>query len=369
MWRLVQPYSTRATFDWSTRAAAPGAYSVTVWVRDSGSPGYYSSSLGRWDAYAPLRYRLMPTPCTAASIALATPSPHAVGGAVAVNASAAGCPNPLYEFWVLAPGRSWQVAQPYSRTATFSWSTAGRAPGLYHLTVWIRDVTSTGTSFNPIGRWDAYSGSPYTLFSPCVAQATSSTPASPSRIGTVVKLTARSSACSDPLYEFWLLAPGTTTWEPVQAYSSSPAFAWATAGLAPGAYRLTVWERDGNSTGTTGNAIGRWDTQSSLIYLVAPDSCASVKLSSSTAGANVTFTAAAQGCPNPLYEFWIRAPGAAWQTARSYSTVGTFTWSTTGLARGAYEVAAWARDATSTGAFSNSSGAWDAFAAANHTLS
>jgi hypothetical protein len=216
----------------------------------------------------------------------------------------------------------------------------------------------------------------FTVFQPCSAQAASSAPASQSKVGTLVTVTARASVCPNPLYEFWILAPGSSsTWRQVQPYSTKATYAWATAGLAAGTYMITVWERDANSTGITGNAIGRWDTQASLMYAVTPYTCAAASLqgspaTSTTVGATVTFTATASGCPNPLYQFWILAPGASsWQLARPYSSSAAFSWTTTGKLRGSYEVAVWARDSTSTGLSGHAFGRWDAFAATYHSLS
>jgi hypothetical protein len=84
-------------------------------------------------------------------------SPQAHGTTITISASTAGCTNPRYEFWILAPGGSWTIAQAYSNTATFSWNTTALAPGTYLYSVWVRDASS-GASY------DAYfPGTAYTL--------------------------------------------------------------------------------------------------------------------------------------------------------------------------------------------------------------
>jgi len=88
-------------------------------------------------------------------------------------------------------------------------------------------------------------------------------------------------------------------------------------------------------------------------------------------GTSVSFTATAGGCPNPnpVYEFWVLAPGASsWTLAQAYSTANTFSWNTAGKARGIYQVAVWLRDASSGGAVSNSSGSSDVAAYSQYTL-
>jgi hypothetical protein len=91
-----------------------------------------------------------------AAAAPASPQPH--GSTITVTASAAGCPNPQYEFWILAPGSSnWQLVQGYSTSATFSWNTAGKPAGTYRYSVWARDAGSAAA-------YDTYfPGTAYTL--------------------------------------------------------------------------------------------------------------------------------------------------------------------------------------------------------------
>jgi hypothetical protein len=83
-------------------------------------------------------------------------SPQADGTVVTIVAGASGCPNPLYEFWILPPGGSWTIMQSYSSTATFTWYTISPA-GTYYYSVWSRDVSSSAS-------YDAYfPGTAYTL--------------------------------------------------------------------------------------------------------------------------------------------------------------------------------------------------------------
>jgi hypothetical protein len=97
----------------------------------------------------------------------------------------------------------------------------------------------------------------------------------------------------------------------------------------------------------------------------------SAPASTATVGTSVTFTATAGGCPNPnpVYQFWVLAPGASsWTMVQAYSTSNTFIWSTTGKAPGTYQIAVWVRDASSAGAFSNSFGTWDVFISSPYAL-
>jgi hypothetical protein len=257
-WTIVQAYSSKATFNWNTSGLATGSYLYTVWARDASSTGITCSSLGCDDAFFPGTAFTLSSPCTSVTDSAAPPSPHAVGSTVTFTASASGCPHPLYQFWILAPGsHSWQIVQPYSSSASFSWNTSGLATGSYLYTVWARDASSTGITCSSLGCDDAFfPGTAYTLNSPCTSVTDSPAPPSPHARGTTVTFTASASGCPHPLYEFWILAPGSHTWQIVQAYSSSATFTWNTSGLPAGTYLYTVWARDTSSTGTGCSYLG-----------------------------------------------------------------------------------------------------------------
>ena len=94
--------------------------------------------------------------------------------------------------------------------------------------------------------------------SPCTVLAASTAPGSPQTQGTTILITATSTCPSGALYQFWLLAPGSTTWQIVQPYSFSNQFTWFTSN-ASGTYRWSVWVRDNSSPGTTSSSLGRED--------------------------------------------------------------------------------------------------------------
>ena len=373
----AQAYSTSATFNWDSTNKAPGAYVFAVWARDSSSPGTYGNSLGRFDASSTSQYSV--TTCSGATLAAAPPSTARAGATVTFTAVATGCPNPnpVYQFWVLAPGASgWAVAQPYSTSNTFSWSTAGKAPGSYQVAVWVRDASSGGVFSNSFGTWDVSSFIPFNLTTTsCTGLGLSAAPPATTTVGTSPTFTA-SGTCPDanPVYQFWVLAPGASSWTVLQPYSTTNTFSWNTAGKAPGNYQVGVWVRDANSTGAYNNSFGTWDVFTSSSYTVT--TCKGVSLSAAPAspaavGTTVTLTATATGCPNPspVYQFWVLAPGAtSWTVVQAYSTSNTFSWTTTGKAAGTYQVAVWVRDASSAGANSNSFGTWDGFSSGQYAL-
>jgi hypothetical protein len=370
-WTIAQPWSNSATLNWNTIGRAPGVYHLSVWVRDSSSSGSTITSLGNFDSFASAAYSLVFMPCTSATASAAPPTSSATGTPVAITAIAVGCPNARYQFWLLSPGSStWTVAQPYSASATFNWTTTGLTAGNYRYSVWAHDVSSTGTTCNSLGCFDAFvGGTVYTLTStPCASATDSAVPPSTSASGTAVTFTGNAVGCPNPLYQFWMLAPGSSSWTVAQAYSNNAAFNWTTTGKAAGVYRFSVWVRDASSSGTSCSSLGCDDAfVPGFTYTLTSTPCASATASSlppSTAarGTTVAITGIASGCPNALYEFWILAPGGTWTVAQGYSTSATFNWVTTGLAAGTYRFSVWVRDASSSGSSCNSLGCNDAFA-------
>jgi hypothetical protein len=260
------------------------------------------------------------------------------------------------------------MVQDYSTSPTLTWNTTGLAPGIYRFSVWARDAASSGTYGNSAGRWDAYDNNTvYTLATVCGAVSVTVSPPSPSSVGAVVTVTAHATGCNNPVYHFGVLAPGATTYQMVQDYSTSPSLTWNTTGLAPGIYRFSVWARDAASSGAYGNSAGRWDAYDNNTVYTLATVCGAVSVSvsptsPSKVGTGVIVTAHAAGCANPLYHFSVLAPGAtSYTVVQGYSSSASFTWNTTGLAPGIYRFSVWARDAASSGVYGNSAGRWDAY--------
>jgi uncharacterized protein YkwD len=384
-WTIGQSYSSTAAFAWNTTGLAPGTYTHTVWVRDASNSGIACNNLGCFDAYVPATAYALTLPatvCTAASESATPPSIATAGTTVTFNANASGCPNPRYQFWLLAPGSTtWTIGQPYSGTSTFTWNTTGLPSGGYGYTVWARDAGSAGGACNNLGCFDAYApATTYTVTSTpaCTSVSETAAPASTASAGTSVTFTAVASGCPNPRYQFWTLAPGSTTWMIAQSYSSTASFSWNTTGLAAGSYTYTVWVRDAGGSGTACNNLGCFDAYfPATNYTLTPPSTACSSVTESVAppstastGTAVKFTASASGCANPRYQFWLLAPGSTtWTIAQPYSGTSTFTWNTTGLSPGTYRYTVWVRDASSAGTACNNLGCFDAyFTATNYTL-
>jgi hypothetical protein len=111
-------------------------------------------------------------------------------------------------------------------------------------------------------------------------------------------------------------------------------------------------------TGPSFFGYPQWETQNFAVSTSGtppppppppPPPCSSVTWNAPTPaspqnpGAQVTLSATASGCPNPVYQFWVQPPGGTWAILQAYSSASTAAWNTTGLATGTYLFDAWAR--------------------------
>src|SRR5260370_6861957 len=97
---IVQPYSSTATYNWTTTGLAPSTYYYTVWARDATSATSYDSY------FAASTYTLTSTStaCTSVTDSPSAASPQASGTTITFTAVASGSPSPPYHV-CLAPPR------------------------------------------------------------------------------------------------------------------------------------------------------------------------------------------------------------------------------------------------------------------------
>jgi hypothetical protein len=182
---------------------------------------------------------------------------------------------------------------------------------------------------------------------------------SPQALSTTVTWTAMASNCpSTPLkYQFWVNPPN-GTWGIVQPFSTTTTFAWT--GATAGTYQVGVWVKQANSPAS-------YDNFAFTTFTLTGQVCGSVGVTSSVAspqlvGTTVTFTAAANGCSLPQYQWWVRDTSANWAIAQDFAhSSPTLAWNTTGLAPGTYLVGVWARQ-------TGSSASYEAYSFVTYTL-
>jgi hypothetical protein len=142
----VQPFGGANTYLWHTAGLPPGPYQVGVWARQS-------SSTATYEAFAFITFQLQISPCTVVTMTTSPGQSNAVGTTMTFTASASGCSNPQYQFYIQSPAGSFVVVQAYSSSAILSLATAGNPAGQYHVLVIARDATSPA-SFDSFAETD-----------------------------------------------------------------------------------------------------------------------------------------------------------------------------------------------------------------------
>jgi hypothetical protein len=292
-------------------AHAAGFVDVTVTTGSGTSPA--SPPADQFEFITPNSH------CTAAFVSPAAGT-FGAGTQLLFTASSHGCLGPRYAFWIQSPDATWHFKSDFPG-ATYTWDTSGLV-GVYNIHVW---VNVSGSSYDAIG-----SGT--VTITACSAGSLS--PASATQqVATTVNFTASSSGCATPRYAYWVQYPD-ASWHFVRTFGAA-AFAWSTAGLAPGVYTVHAWAN------TAGNGFDTFG--SSTITLTG---CATASLAPPTTsgarGTTVNFTASSTGCSSPHYAFWVQYPDSSWHFVRAFDGA-TFAWNTTGLpAAGTYTVHVWA---------------------------
>jgi hypothetical protein len=256
--------------------------------------------------------------CSSAAVSPASGT-FASGTQLMFTASSHGCLNPRYAFWIQSPDGTWHFKQDFP-SATYTWDTTALV-GVYNIHVW---VNVYGNSYDAVG-----SGT--VTITKCTAGVV--TPASASQqVGTTVNFTASSSGCVNPRYAYWVQYPD-MSWHFARDFGAA-AFAWSTAGLAPGVYNVHVWV---NTAGTGYDSFG-----TSTITLTG---CATASIAPPTVtqahGTTVNLTASSTGCTSPRYAYWVQYPDTSWHFVRDFGAAA-FAWNTTGLGAGVYTVHVWA---------------------------
>jgi probable HAF family extracellular repeat protein len=328
----VRNYATTATWNWTTAGLAAGTYQVVVYARNAGSTKSY-------ETYKSINYVLV-SPASTVTLTPSVASPTSVGASVTFTAAASGGSGSYqYKYLLRAPGGTLATIRNYATTATWNWTTAGLAAGTYQVVVYARNAGSTKS-------YETYKSINYVLVSPASTVTLTPSVASPTSVGTPVTFTAAASGGSGSYqYKYLLKAPGGTL-ATVRNYATTATWNWTTTGLAVGTYQVVVYARNAGST-------KNYETYSSVNYkLVSPASAVTLApsvVSPATVGTPVTFTAAASGGSGSYqYKYLLKAPGGTLATVRDYATSATWSWTTTGLTAGTYQVVVHARNAGST---------------------
>jgi len=202
----------------------------------------------------------------------------------------------------------------------------------------ITDTPVVSLSFLPAG-------------SPVLGVTLSASPAGPSAGGGTVTFTASANGVSGAYeYQFVGRRAGQAAFALAQPYSASNIFNWNTAGILGGTYEIQAQARNAGSAAA-------FEATQTMTYTITTPVATGVTITASPAtpqlpGTNVTFTANATGGGVYEYQFIGRLVGSpVFSVARNYDPINTWTWNTTGVAPGNYEIVVLARAAGSTAAF------------------
>jgi cysteine-rich secretory family protein len=315
------------TWAWNTTGMAPGVYGVGVWARQTGA-------FNRYDSYWLGTFTLSNVTCTAATLSTPTVSPQAAGAVITFTAAATRCPSAQYRFWMVPHGGVWTMQRDYG-AATWTWNTAGLAPGTYQLGVWARQPGSTNA-------YDAYGFTTFAIGAGnCISAGLSPSLATPQAPGATVLFTASANTCTTALYQFWMLSPG-GGWTVKQPYSAVTTWSWNSSGMPLGTYQVGVWAKASASAAS-------YDAFFIGTYQLDVSPCTSASISANPAspqapGTTITLTATSTDCAVPTYRFWeLPPPATTWSVTQPYGPATTFSWNTTGLAPGPYRIGVWAK--------------------------
>ena len=313
-WRIVQDYSSEATFVWTPALAAN--YSVQVYVRSAGTGNDHDAEA------TSATFTITAAPAvvlTGFSPSVSFPVP--AGTAVTWTATATGGSVPLqYEFWIYDPWpNTWSVLRGYEASNQITWTPTH--PGDYAFQVWVRAPGSTAA-------YDAFTGTgsvTVTGVSPTLLSLTSNRllPLAP---GTTVTWTATAAGGTTPLeYSFLLYRGSTNSWTTERAYSSANTWTW-TASSAD-TYAVQVWARAQGSPAPydTWTGTGNFTVASGAITNLAWTTTQTFPLAPQ---APITWTAQASGGTAALqYQFYLYdSATASWDVVQAWSAANTWTW-------------------------------------------
>jgi hypothetical protein len=202
-------------------------------------------------------------------------------------------------------------------------------------TVDVTVTTAGGTS--PPSNADRFT---YVSQGPCTSATLAATTPSPQAPGTTITFIPSSTGCTNPQYEFYVQYPNSTAWLIAQPYGSTR-WLWPTAGRAIGVWGVGLWARQAGSTRSH-------DTYWLGTFTLSVQTCTAAAMSTVTTspqppGGTISFTASAVRCPGAQFRFWMLPPGGAWTSMQDFGG-DTWTWTTTGLATGTYQLGVWARE-------------------------
>jgi hypothetical protein len=279
-------------------------------------------------------------PCTSVAVE-ANPSTADSGADVVVSASAA-CPagsTAEYSYFTRAGSSGSWTLQAAWIGSSWTWSTAGLAPGTYQVLGWASDGPYTVPQVQ--AAVDVTVVASVATVAACTQLALSAPSSAAAGTSIPVSAAATCPAGSTPKYSYFTRAGSSGSWT-LRAAWVGPSWSWSTLGLALGTYQVLAWASDGPYTAPQVQ-------QAVTVALTGAAACTGVNLSlPSTGEVGSLLTAAASGqCPagsQPKYSFFTRTGTAGTWKLRAAWVGASWSWSTVGLPAGANQVLVWVSD-------------------------
>jgi hypothetical protein len=332
VWTIVQDWSTSNTFTWQP-ATANAAYIVGVWVRNA------STTTDTEEASAVLPFAITGSASLQVALTADRQAPQMAGATITFTAAATAGLGPYQYKWWVYDGALWTIVRDWSTASTFTWHPA-TANASYEVAVWARSATTTTDTEEASARL------PFAITPsiPLQVRLTANRLA-PQPAGTEITFTAAASG-GEASYQYkWWIYDG-ALWRVVQDWSAANGrFTWNPA-TANAAYQVAVWVRNASTTTDTEEASAL------LPFAITAPEPLRVGLTANRqppqpTGTVITFTAAATGGQAPhQYKWWVY-DGALWRVVQDWGASHTFAWQPA-AANAAYQVAVWARSATTT---------------------
>jgi hypothetical protein len=232
-WLVMQEWGASTRYIWDTTTWGPRTFAWVLWGRAGPSD---PNTVSYWYDYTVL------DPCTSTSSSASPASPQDRGTAVTFTATASSCGTPEYRF-ERYDGATWQVMRDWSTASQYAWDTSSWSGSVY--------------SWRLLARGDALGSTPasysfsYEIRDPCATASLSASPASPQKRGTLITLTAGSTGCLAPQYQFWVWDG---QWRLMRDFSSSNQYAWNSTGWLAQTYTWFIYARGGTVNGTLASA-------------------------------------------------------------------------------------------------------------------
>src|SRR5215210_602815 len=343
-------WQTSNVFSWTPGSADVGTWEIVVWVKDGDTPATMNT-YGYAASYNPGPVQIVAPPTLTATM---SPAVVNYGTPITWTASASSSnPSSLrYAFFRRRSGATaWipAVTSPGWQTSnTFTWTPTSADTGTWDTYVWVKDAY-TPASMNTYGYAAGYNTGSVRVVAPLSGLSCSGNPSAGSS-GTTFTWTASASGGDAVTRQYALFRrrAGTTSWTPATsspAWQSGNAMSWTTTSTDAGTWEISIWAKDGVSSGNVTCNPGN-------IQVFAPLTVTGTSSpSTSPYGATITWTATASGgdASTIRYAFFRRLAGTTpWTpdvTAPNWQSSRTMSWTPTSADVGTWEIFIWVKDA------------------------